>query len=450
MPNALFARTSRLVLLAALFLLPSLLQAQCISLTTIGSAYSQNFDTLVNTAGSTTNNLTIPGWFLTESGGGARDNEQYAVDTGASNTGDTYSYGAAGATERALGALRSGTLIALYGACFTNNTGATLASLDLNYFGEQWRLGTAARTDQINFEYSTNATDLVTGSWTGVAALNFVSPDTATVGAKNGNAAGNRTQKIATIPALSIANGATFWIRWTDTDASSADDGLGIDDFSLTPQATGGLPTINIDDVSLAEGDAGTSTFLFTVSLTAPAGAGGVSFQWATAENTATLADNDFVAVTATPVTIAAGNSSAILPVTVNSDLTPEANETFFVNLSTITGANAGDVQGQGTITNDDVTVTPIHDVQGPGASSPVVGSSVTVRGIVTGVKSNGFFLQEEDAEVDADPATSEGIFVFTSSAPPQRQRLPLRYRSPEQWRNSSLLRIRSSRRLPS
>lgn len=77
--------------------------AQCVSLTTLGSAYTQNFDTLSNTAGSTTNNLTIPGWFLTESGGGARDNEQYAVDTGASTTGDMYSYGSAGSTERALG-----------------------------------------------------------------------------------------------------------------------------------------------------------------------------------------------------------------------------------------------------------------------------------------------------------------------------------------------------------
>src|SRR5437870_1093411 len=64
----------------------------CISLTTLGSASTQNFDTLSNTAGSTTNNLTIPGWFLTEGGGGARDNEQYAVDTGGSTTGDMYSY----------------------------------------------------------------------------------------------------------------------------------------------------------------------------------------------------------------------------------------------------------------------------------------------------------------------------------------------------------------------
>jgi hypothetical protein len=49
--------------------------AQHVSLTTLGSAYTQNFDTLSNVAGSTTNNLTIPGWEMTESGGGARDNE---------------------------------------------------------------------------------------------------------------------------------------------------------------------------------------------------------------------------------------------------------------------------------------------------------------------------------------------------------------------------------------
>jgi hypothetical protein len=43
----------------------------------------------------------------------------------------------------------------------------------------------------------------------------------------------------------------------------------------------------------------------------------------------------------------------------------------------------------------------------------------VTTTGIVTALKANGFFLQAPDAEADANPATSEGIFVFTSSAPP-------------------------------
>src|SRR5664279_1009319 len=95
-----------------------------VSLLSLGSAYTQNFDALGNVAGSTTN-LTLPtGWAITETGGGARDNEQYAVDTGSSNTGDIYSYGAAGSTDRALGGLRSGTLIPLFGAEFSNNTGA--------------------------------------------------------------------------------------------------------------------------------------------------------------------------------------------------------------------------------------------------------------------------------------------------------------------------------------
>lgn len=328
---------------------------QCVSLTTLGAAATQNFDTLSNTAGSTTNNLTIPGWFMTETGGGARDNEQYAVDTGASNTGDTYSYGAAAATDRALGSLRSGTLISTVGACFTNNTGSTISSLNIAYTGEEWRLGTAGRTDQLPFEYSTNATDLVTGTWTGVAALNFVTPDTVTVGAKNGNAAADRTALSSTISALSIANGATFWIRWTDSDASGADDGLAVDDFSLTPQGAPPLPNLTINDVSLNEGNTGTTSFTFTVSLSSAAPAGGVTFDIAAQDGTATIGDNDYVANTLTGQTITAGNSTYSFTVMVNGDTAVEANETFFVNVTNITGANGTDTQGQGTVTNDDV-----------------------------------------------------------------------------------------------
>lgn len=58
-----------------------------------------------------------------------------------------------------------------------------------------------------------------------------------------------------------------------------------------------------------------------------------------------------------------------------------------------------------------------IHDIQGNGAVSPFAGLSVITTGIVTARKSNGFFMQ--DPIVDADPNTSEGIFVFTAGAPP-------------------------------
>src|SRR5512145_1828650 len=71
-----------------------------VSLTT---TYTQDFNTL---ATSGTTNTTLPtGWYLTEQGGGARDNEAYGADNGASNTGDIYSYGSTGSDERAFGAL---------------------------------------------------------------------------------------------------------------------------------------------------------------------------------------------------------------------------------------------------------------------------------------------------------------------------------------------------------
>ena len=58
-----------------------------------------------------------------------------------------------------------------------------------------------------------------------------------------------------------------------------------------------------------------------------------------------------------------------------------------------------------------------IHDIQGAAHLSPHTGEAVTdVFGIVTALRSNGFYLQ--DPQPDDNPATSEGIFVFTSSAP--------------------------------
>ncbi|MGB9376819.1 MAG: Ig-like domain-containing protein, partial [Mycobacteriales bacterium] len=58
-----------------------------------------------------------------------------------------------------------------------------------------------------------------------------------------------------------------------------------------------------------------------------------------------------------------------------------------------------------------------IHDVQGAAHISPMVGSVVTLAAsIVTGVRTNGYYVQ--DPSPDANDATSEGIFVFTSTAP--------------------------------
>lgn len=209
-----------------------------VNLLSLGSTYTQNFDTLGNTDGSTTNSSLPTGWALTESGGGTRDNEQYAVNTGSSNTGDTYSYGATGSADRALGGLRSGTLIPIIGVEFFNDTGSTITLLDVTFIGEQWRLGTANRTDRLAFQYSTNATSLTSGTYLDFTALDFVTPNTSSPGAHNGNTVGNFTAVSATITGLKIADNASFWLRWTDIDATGPDDGLAIDNFSLTARGT--------------------------------------------------------------------------------------------------------------------------------------------------------------------------------------------------------------------
>ena len=58
-----------------------------------------------------------------------------------------------------------------------------------------------------------------------------------------------------------------------------------------------------------------------------------------------------------------------------------------------------------------------VHQVQGTGTASPMVGAQVIIEGIVVGDFQGdllgGFFLQEEDADADADPLSSEGIFVY-------------------------------------
>lgn len=185
----------------------------------------------------------------------------------------------------------------------------------------------------------------------------------------------------------------------------------------------GSTPSLSINDVTLNEGNAGTTSFTFTVSLTSAAGAGGVSFQYATADDTATLANNDYQQVVLTNGSIASGQTSTQFTVLVNGDVSIESTESFFVNITNVTGANVGDAQGAGIITNDDnppVNCTPTHSisqVQGAGNISPVAGQIVVVDGVVTANKFNGFFVEEPDANADGNPLTSEGVFVFTNNA---------------------------------
>ena len=231
----------------SLIVLASLSYAQ-VSLTALNTAYTQNFDGLANSGtSSTTLNGTLAGWYILETG--SNSNTTYTAGTGSDTAGDTYSYGASASTERALGSIASSKLETKFGAQFTNNTGNTIDQLVISYTGEQWRLGDVARAtkDQIVFEYSTNATSLTTGTWTAVTALLYETTNlTGTVGTRNGNDAAYRTSLSNTITGLNIPVGQIFWIRFVDINVSGTDDGLAVDDFSLTPINS----TLSVNDIS--------------------------------------------------------------------------------------------------------------------------------------------------------------------------------------------------------
>lgn len=117
-------------------------------------------------------------------------------------------------------------------------------------------------------------------------------------------------------------------------------------DYNSTP-----TPSLSISDASVNEGNSGTQTATFTVTLSA-ASASPVTVNYATANGTAS-AGSDYVAGSGT-LTFAPGETSKTIAVTVNGDSTFESNETYFVNLSSPSGATLNDSQGTGTIVNDD------------------------------------------------------------------------------------------------
>ena len=135
-------------------------------------------------------------------------------------------------------------------------------------------------------------------------------------------------------------------------------------------------PVLRINNVSKAEGNSGTTPFSFTVSLS-PASAGTVTVKYATANDTAT-AGSDYTAASGT-LTFVPGETSKMVTVNVIGDTIPEPNETFFVNLSSPSGATLFDGQGLGTILNDDGPVLRINDVSTAEGNSGTTAFTFTV-----------------------------------------------------------------------
>ncbi len=117
-----------------------------------------------------------------------------------------------------------------------------------------------------------------------------------------------------------------------------------------------------INDMELNEGNSGVQNMNFTVSLddsfTMP-----VTLTLNTENGTASTTDGDFNPLSGMQLVFSSGETSKLISVPVNGDNIVEADETFFVNLSsTDVGFDVGGQQGIGRILNDDTTSLSIND----------------------------------------------------------------------------------------
>ncbi len=223
------------------------MQAQVSITAGAGLTYTQNFNGLdTNAVGNT---ATPTGWAFYKSGTSATaTNGQYKASNGATNSGDAYSIGAIGSTDRAFGGLASGGVRTTIGAIFTNNTGATITSVTFSGKAEQWRKGDNFMTpDTMYCAISTVATTIDSSlpGWNLVPGMNLLSSLTPADsllpnGALDGNVAAN-FNTVNHLQTLNIPPGGTFAIRWYDANIQGSDDMLGLDDVTMT-FATGTPP----------------------------------------------------------------------------------------------------------------------------------------------------------------------------------------------------------------
>jgi hypothetical protein len=227
-----------------------------------GTTYTQNFDSLGNSGTNPltwANDTTIPGWSLFAALPSPTPITTYRYTTGSETNGSFDSFGAAAATERALGGLGSGgayfgspptnTVAGWIAVSFTNDTGSTIDTATLAFDGEQWRSGGAPvptvplpQTMVMEYGFGTAFTDVAT--WTAPGGnFDWESPVVLQAGILvDGNTLGLVAGRGGALTTLGWAAGSNLWIRWVEKNDTGNDHGLAIDNFSLS---TGAGPTVN-------------------------------------------------------------------------------------------------------------------------------------------------------------------------------------------------------------
>ena len=141
----------------------------------------------------------------------------------------------------------------------------------------------------------------------------------------------------------------TFFVNLTSAVNATIADTQGVGTILNDDSAP---PTLSISDVTVREGNSGTTNAVFTVTLSA-ASTQTVTVVANSADGTAS-SPSDYIAISPTTLTFLPGQTFKTVTVAVKGDTLVELNETFFVNLTSAVNATFADAQGLGTILNDD------------------------------------------------------------------------------------------------
>lgn len=164
-------------------------------------------------------------------------------------------------------------------------------------------------------------------------------------------------------------------------------------------------PNVTIADVSVSEGDSGSVTATFTVSLSTASGQE-TAVDYLTSDTTAT-AGSDYTATSGT-LTIPAGDTSATLDVSVDGETLYEGDETFGVTLSGEVNLTLVDAVAEGTITDDD----PVPTVSAGDATSSESAAVATVTVSLTNPSVNDVSV---DWSTTAGSATAGADYTAAS-----------------------------------
>lgn len=381
---------------------------------------SQNFDGMSNTSAT----ATLPADFKVDKQTSVRTLGSFALagtateridgaSVSSSAANGIYNFGSGttdNASDRAVGwlssssATKSGNLYVE----LVNNTGGSLSSLTISYDVEKYRNGSNAAGFSVQMYYSTDG-----ANWTSAGA-NFLTSFPADAN-NNGFATAPGSTVSVTSQTLSqtIANGANFYLAWnysvTSGTTTSNAQALAIDNILIQSSGVTETLTLSCAPTTFAE-DAGAMASNCTVTRSGPT----------TSALMVNLMSSDTTeATTPASVTIPIGQASASFDVAAVTDGIVDGSQNV-----TITASATNFTSGTAMLTVTNVDIPPlalIHDIQGAGETPNFAGQARKIEGIVVGdfqgsSNLSGFFVQEEDADADSDPATSEGIFVFDPS----------------------------------